>query len=58
LGSVSDAEEVTTDATKTVDSDVNHDSVLATQGAHEKAQLFGGSSNCHKRWGLPVEPYQ
>ncbi|MEY2850575.1 MAG: hypothetical protein RJA96_446, partial [Actinomycetota bacterium] len=31
-------EEVTSDATKTIDSDINHESVLATKGAHEKAQ--------------------
>jgi hypothetical protein len=33
-------EEVTSDATKTIDSDINHESVLATSGAHEKAQLL------------------
>ena len=53
-------EEVTSDATKTIDSDINHESVLATSGAlpwklfqrAKKCPAVGGSKNCHNAGGL------
>ena len=54
------SKEVTTDASKTIDSDINHESVLATSGAHASEVSLHGikKPSCWwfvklpQRWGL------